>query len=189
MTLAFRQGTQAGERALWALGGLISMAFGAVLAIRPDDGAVTLATAFGLFSIISGINAIVLSKQARRTHDTAERLTGSTTREPAPAGSEPLGLPSVKALGRPSTSTTGMRATDRRGRPRRQQQQGGRQMTMSENLSRLSVRAKEAEASVAAASAEARERLEQDVESARRRTQETADRMKQRTEQTKKQPT
>jgi uncharacterized membrane protein HdeD (DUF308 family) len=86
VTLAFGKGQQPGERAMWALGGLISMAFGAVLAIRPDAGAVTLATAFGLFSIISGINAIVLSKQARRTHNTAERLTGSTTREPAPSG-------------------------------------------------------------------------------------------------------
>ena len=86
VTLAFGKGRQPGERAMWALGGLISMAFGAVLAIRPDAGAVSLATVFGLFSIISGINAIVLSKQARRTHNTAERLTGATTREPATSG-------------------------------------------------------------------------------------------------------
>jgi Short repeat of unknown function (DUF308) len=35
------------------------MALGVVLAIRPDAGAITLATLFGLFSIVSGISAIV----------------------------------------------------------------------------------------------------------------------------------
>ena len=60
-------------------------------------------------------------------------------------------------------------------------------MALSEDLSRLSVRAREAEDRVAGAKAEARERLEQDVEDARRRTQETGDRMRQRTEQVKQQ--
>lgn len=81
VTLAFRRGQAAGERALWALGGLISMAFGVVLAIRPDAGAVSLATVFGLFSIVSGISALVLSAQMRRTHTTAEQLIGSTSPE------------------------------------------------------------------------------------------------------------
>jgi len=84
VTLAFRRGAAAGERAFWMLGGLVSMAFGVVLAIRPDAGAVTLATVFGLFSIISGIQALVLSSQMRNTHATAERLVGSVTPEPTP---------------------------------------------------------------------------------------------------------
>jgi uncharacterized membrane protein HdeD (DUF308 family) len=83
-TLAFRRGAAAGERAFWMLGGLISMAFGVVLAIRPDAGAVTLATVFGLFSIISGIQALVLSRQMRKTHATAERLTSSVPADPTP---------------------------------------------------------------------------------------------------------
>ena len=84
VTLAFRRGAAAGERAFWMLGGLISMAFGVVLAIRPDAGAVTLATVFGLFSIISGIHALVLSSQMRKTHANAERLIGSVAPEPTP---------------------------------------------------------------------------------------------------------
>jgi uncharacterized membrane protein HdeD (DUF308 family) len=39
---------------MWALGGLVSIALGVVLAIRPDLGAVTLTTVFGLFSIVYG---------------------------------------------------------------------------------------------------------------------------------------
>jgi uncharacterized membrane protein HdeD (DUF308 family) len=77
VTLAFRRGEAAGERALWILGGLISMALGVVLAIRPDAGALTLATVFGLFSIVSGVSAVVLAGQMRRTHKTAEQLIGS----------------------------------------------------------------------------------------------------------------
>jgi uncharacterized membrane protein HdeD (DUF308 family) len=77
VTLAFRRGESTGQRALWGLGGLISMALGVVLAIRPDAGALSLATVFGLFSIVSGISALVLSAQARRTHATAEELISS----------------------------------------------------------------------------------------------------------------
>ena len=86
VALAFRRGEQAGERALWILGGLVSMAFGAVLAVRPDEGAVTLAIVFGMFSIVSGISALVLSAQMKRSHDTAERLVDSSMPQRAPAG-------------------------------------------------------------------------------------------------------
>jgi uncharacterized membrane protein HdeD (DUF308 family) len=78
VVLAFRRGRAAGERALWALNGLVSIALGVVLAIRPDIGAVTLATVFGLFSIVSGVGTLVLAAQARKMHTTAERLVGST---------------------------------------------------------------------------------------------------------------
>ena len=77
VVLAFRRGEPAGERALWALSGLVSIALGVVLAIRPDTGAVSLATVFGLFSIVSGVSALVLAAQTRRAHTIAERLVGS----------------------------------------------------------------------------------------------------------------
>jgi uncharacterized membrane protein HdeD (DUF308 family) len=66
VAMAFRQGEEAGERAMWALTGLVSIALGVVLAIRPDLGAISLATVFGLFSIIYGISAVVLSAQVRK---------------------------------------------------------------------------------------------------------------------------
>jgi uncharacterized membrane protein HdeD (DUF308 family) len=71
--LAFRAGETAGERALWGLTGLVSVALGVVLAIRPDIGALTLATVFGLFSIVYGISAITLGFQARRAGATITR--------------------------------------------------------------------------------------------------------------------
>jgi uncharacterized membrane protein HdeD (DUF308 family) len=79
LALAFRRGEGAGERAMWALGGLISIALGVVLAISPDVGAVTLATVFGLFSIVYGVQALVLSVATRRLA-TAERRTLASTR-------------------------------------------------------------------------------------------------------------
>ena len=72
--LAFWQGQTAGERAMWAIGGLVSIALGVVLALRPDIGALSLATVFGLFSIIAGVSALVLSARARRMHTVAGRL-------------------------------------------------------------------------------------------------------------------
>jgi uncharacterized membrane protein HdeD (DUF308 family) len=78
VALAFRGGEKAGERAMWILSGLVSIALGVVLAIRPDIGAASLATVFGLFSIVYGISALVLSVQARREGSTVEDLIGST---------------------------------------------------------------------------------------------------------------
>ncbi len=57
---AFRSGEAAGTRALFILGGLVSISFGAVLLARPGVGAVTLALLFGLFSLINGISQITL---------------------------------------------------------------------------------------------------------------------------------
>jgi len=76
VALAFRRGEDTGQRAMWAIGGLVSIGLGVVLAIRPDLGAVTLATVFGLFSIVSGVQALVLSVTARRI-GTAERRLAS----------------------------------------------------------------------------------------------------------------
>ncbi|MEV7007950.1 DUF308 domain-containing protein [Streptosporangium sp. NPDC051022] len=74
VTLAFGRGEGAGERAMWAIGGLVSIAFGVVLAIRPDIGAVTLALLFGLFSVAFGISAIAMGVMARRAGQSAEKV-------------------------------------------------------------------------------------------------------------------
>ena len=78
VAMAFQAGERAGERAMWVLTGLVSIALGVVLAIRPDIGALTLATVFGLFSIIYGISAITLGAQVRRAGKTTGRLTSAT---------------------------------------------------------------------------------------------------------------
>ena len=78
VAMTFGQGETAGERALWAFGGLISIALGIVLFLRPDIGAVSLATVFGLFSIVYGISTLVLSTRAREARTAARRLIGST---------------------------------------------------------------------------------------------------------------
>jgi uncharacterized membrane protein HdeD (DUF308 family) len=72
--------------------GLVSIALGVVLFIRPDIGAASLATVFGLFSVVYGVSAVVLSFQARNTASTARRpmklhqLTEFRMRRPAPHG-------------------------------------------------------------------------------------------------------
>jgi uncharacterized membrane protein HdeD (DUF308 family) len=65
VALAFRPRESTGERALWSLSGLISIGLGVVLAIRPDLGALTLATVFGLFSIVHGVSSLVLAARTR----------------------------------------------------------------------------------------------------------------------------
>ena len=79
VAMAFRSGEQAGQRAMWALTGLVSIALGIVLAIRPDIGAVSLATVFGLFSIVYGISTLVLSAQLRKTGSAAPGLADSVS--------------------------------------------------------------------------------------------------------------
>jgi uncharacterized membrane protein HdeD (DUF308 family) len=70
--LALGSSEAAGERALYSLGGLLSIALGVVLFARPDLGAVSLAEVFGLFSLAYGVTNLVL---AARTHDTGETLS------------------------------------------------------------------------------------------------------------------
>jgi uncharacterized membrane protein HdeD (DUF308 family) len=77
VALTFRQGAAAGERALWILSGLLSIALGVVLFVRPDIGAVSLASVFGLFSIVYGVSAVVLSLQARKVGHVADRIVDS----------------------------------------------------------------------------------------------------------------
>lgn len=75
--LAFRKGEAAGERAGWLPSGLVSIALAVVLFIRPDIGAVSLATVFGLFAIVYGASSIVVSVRARKVKSDARRLVGA----------------------------------------------------------------------------------------------------------------
>jgi uncharacterized membrane protein HdeD (DUF308 family) len=77
VVLTFRQGTSTGERAMWILSGLVSIALAVVLFIRPDIGALSLATVFGLFAIVYGVSAVVLSVQARKVVGSVHRLVDS----------------------------------------------------------------------------------------------------------------
>jgi uncharacterized membrane protein HdeD (DUF308 family) len=75
---AFQAGETAGTRALFILGGLVSILFGLVLFGRPGVGAVTLALLFGLFSIIYGVSQIVMGIEVHHTgttlHSFAEKV-------------------------------------------------------------------------------------------------------------------
>jgi uncharacterized membrane protein HdeD (DUF308 family) len=71
---AFASGESAGTRALFTVTGLVSVAFGVVLAARPDIGAVTLALLFGLYSLIYGVSEIVLGVQMRQTGRTVRQV-------------------------------------------------------------------------------------------------------------------
>jgi uncharacterized membrane protein HdeD (DUF308 family) len=70
--MAFRSAEAASERALYSLGGLLSIALGVVLFARPSLGAVALAEVFGLFSLAFGVTSLVL---AAKTHDTGKTLS------------------------------------------------------------------------------------------------------------------
>jgi uncharacterized membrane protein HdeD (DUF308 family) len=79
VSIAFWQGETAGERAMWALTGLVSVALGVVLFIRPDIGALSLATVFGLFSVVYGICALILSAQVNRVGGTVREMAQSAS--------------------------------------------------------------------------------------------------------------
>ena len=70
----FQSGETAGTRALFILGGLVSIAFGVVLFARPDIGAVTLALLFGLYSLIYGVSQIMMGVQLRQAKHTVHSV-------------------------------------------------------------------------------------------------------------------
>jgi uncharacterized membrane protein HdeD (DUF308 family) len=70
----FQSGEAAGTRAMFILGGLISLAFGVVLFARPGIGAVTLALLFGLFSLIYGVSEITMGSELHRTGKTLQSV-------------------------------------------------------------------------------------------------------------------
>jgi uncharacterized membrane protein HdeD (DUF308 family) len=73
IALATASHRSAGTRAWWILSGLISIAFAAVLFIRPDIGAVSLAIVFGLYSIVYGVTALMGAHQVRKLEQTARQ--------------------------------------------------------------------------------------------------------------------
>nr|WP_243876063.1 DUF308 domain-containing protein [Streptomyces sp. 846.5] len=64
--MASQEGESAGERAMFMLTGLTSIALAFALFVRPDVGALSLATVFGLFSLMYGASGIVLSFHLRQ---------------------------------------------------------------------------------------------------------------------------
>jgi uncharacterized membrane protein HdeD (DUF308 family) len=85
---AFQAGEQAGTRAMFILGGLVTVAFGVVLCARPGLGAITLALLFGLFNLIYGGWALAQGIELRRTRNTmrsAVEETGSADPQPSTA--------------------------------------------------------------------------------------------------------
>jgi len=75
---AFGAGETAGTRALYLIGGLVSVAFGVVLVARPGIGAVTLALLFGMFNLIYGVWQLALGIEVRRTGKTELGEAGKT---------------------------------------------------------------------------------------------------------------
>jgi uncharacterized membrane protein HdeD (DUF308 family) len=71
---AFGSGEAAGTRAMFILAGLVSIAFGVVLAARPGIGAVTIALLFGLYSLFFGTTEIVLGIDVHRGGKAGEHL-------------------------------------------------------------------------------------------------------------------
>ena len=72
---AFRKGETAGTRALYILGGLVSVAFGVVLFAHPVMGAVSLALLFGLFNLVWGSWTLVRGIELRDTDARLHSLT------------------------------------------------------------------------------------------------------------------
>ena len=62
---AFAAGETGGTRALFLLGGLVSVAFGVVLLARPGVGALTLALLYGLFALCYGVTQITTGVHLR----------------------------------------------------------------------------------------------------------------------------
>jgi uncharacterized membrane protein HdeD (DUF308 family) len=73
IALAFQRGESAGERTLFLLTGAVSIVLAFVLFVRPDIGAVSLATVFGLFSIFYGVSAVFGSFELRSRRTRASR--------------------------------------------------------------------------------------------------------------------
>src|SRR5499427_11050111 len=76
---AFQSGETAGTRALFIIGGLVSVLFGVLLFARPGVGAVTLALLFGLFALIYGVSQITMGVELRRTGKTLNSVREDVT--------------------------------------------------------------------------------------------------------------
>jgi uncharacterized membrane protein HdeD (DUF308 family) len=76
---AFQSRETAGARALFIIGGLVSILFGVLLFARPGVGAVTLALLFGLFALIYGVSQITMGIELRRTGKTLNSVKEEVT--------------------------------------------------------------------------------------------------------------
>jgi uncharacterized membrane protein HdeD (DUF308 family) len=56
------------------LSGLVSIALAAALFVRPDLGALSLATVFGLYSIFYGVSTLVVAREGRQLQHTTRRV-------------------------------------------------------------------------------------------------------------------
>lgn len=79
MALAFQRGEPAGERTLFLLSGAVAILLAFSLFVRPDIGAASLATVFGLFSLVYGVSTVFASFEERR------HRTPTNPREPVRA--------------------------------------------------------------------------------------------------------
>jgi uncharacterized membrane protein HdeD (DUF308 family) len=70
IAMVFASGRRAGERAWLILSGLVSIALAAALFVRPDLGALSLATVFGLYSIFYGVSMLVVARGGRELQHT-----------------------------------------------------------------------------------------------------------------------
>ena len=75
--IAFRRESGTGERAMWALGGMVSIAFAVALVVRPASGALSLATVFGLFSVVHGIAMLIFAAHIKKLDAQMSRLVPS----------------------------------------------------------------------------------------------------------------
>ncbi|MCU1456592.1 MAG: protein of unknown function rane [Actinomycetia bacterium] len=75
LAVAIAWGDTAGTRFMFGLTGLLSVALGVVLVVRPDAGAVSLAEVFGLFSFAYGISSLVLAVSLRGSPAPQEATT------------------------------------------------------------------------------------------------------------------
>ena len=80
---AFVPGEEAGTRAVFILGGLVSVAFGIVLFARPTMAAISLALLFGLFNLIAGSWLLTRGVELRRTDSKMSSLAAPTERKVA----------------------------------------------------------------------------------------------------------
>jgi uncharacterized membrane protein HdeD (DUF308 family) len=74
IAMVFTSGRRAGERAWLILSGLLSIVFAAALFIRPDLGALSLATVFGLYSIFYGVTTLVVGREGRQLEHSTRRV-------------------------------------------------------------------------------------------------------------------
>jgi uncharacterized membrane protein HdeD (DUF308 family) len=82
---AFGSDETAGTRALFLLGGLVWVVFGAVLLAWPGPGTVTLALLFGIFAIVYGVSRIATGIRLRRTGHVLHSVLHDAPPEPGRA--------------------------------------------------------------------------------------------------------